>query len=180
MDRQRPTEEELKLFTDWILDISETGRVTEIDPMLLRSVLSEYGANFEPRPELDVLALYSNLKKRPGLDAVWGEENVDEYKRWVKGYILEYEAETGRPLPVLEGTEIKTSGMMQFFGELTSYAAQKLSFEKYKELTEDRFRKGLLWKQRDLNEPIVPSPHSSFPPKFPSDAWEFIKTFKEE
>ncbi|SRR5260221_9628671 len=178
MDRQRPTEEEIKIVNNWINNLSETGKVAEIDPMFLRSVLSEYGANFEPREELDSLSKYSNLNKRPGLDAVWGKENIDEYKNWIKEYILTYERETGTELPVLEGTNIKTSGMMQFLGELTAYAAGKIDFENYKRLTEDRFQKGLVWRDRDLNEPVKPSPHSSFPPYFPNRAWEYIKQQK--
>src|SRR5260221_12206064 len=123
MDRPKPTEQEISIVTNWIKDIGILGKVVELDTMLLRSVLSEYGANFEFREELNSLTKYSNLGKRPGLDAVWGKENIDAYKKWIKEYISTYEKETGTELPVLEETNIKTSGMMQFLGELTAYAA---------------------------------------------------------
>src|SRR5260221_526261 len=121
MDRPKPTEKEITTINNWILNISETGKVTEMDPMLLRSVLKEYGADFAPSLQIEALASYSNLNKRPGLDVVWGKENINEYKIWVKKYISDYEEQTGESLPVLEGTTVKTSGMMQFLGELTAY-----------------------------------------------------------
>src|SRR5258708_34914586 len=107
MSNERPINQEILNITNWIKNMGESGTVTEIDPMLLRSVLSEYGADFEAREELNSLIKYSNVDKRPGIDAVWGKENVDEYKKWIKEYISKYEEETGKELPVLEETKIK-------------------------------------------------------------------------
>jgi len=143
--KDRQFEERLAILTAWVDKITSEGKVEEIDPDLLRSVLEEFGANFESKPELESLSKYSNLGKRPGLDAVWGSTRIEEYRHWVEQYVLDYEQKTGRPLPVLEGTRVKTSGMKQFFGELTALAAGKMHFEKYKRLTEDRARKGKEW-----------------------------------
>lgn len=175
--RERPFEEKLALVGGWIETIASEDRVDEIESGLLREVLVEFGANLEERPELESLSKYSNKAKRPGLDAVWGRTRVDEYSHWVQQYVLDYEQKTGKPLPVLEGTDVKTSGMKQFLGELTAFAMSKMTFEDYKRLTEDRARKGRLWQQRDPNEPIKPSAHSSFPPEFPQLAWVKIKSW---
>lgn len=178
--KDRPFEEKLAVIDSWIEVVASQGLVNEIEPEILKDVLTEFGADLEPREELSPLAKYSNKARRPGMDAVWGKEKVNAYKKWISQYVVDYEIKTGRDLPVLEGTSIKTSGMMQFFGELTALAAGKMDFEDYKRLTEDRARKGQLWQEKDLNEPVNPSPHSSFPPGFPKAAWEQIKSWKRE
>ncbi len=162
---------------EWIQKISVEGVVGEgATPEMLRDTLQGLGADFEPRPELEHLKRYSNLQKRPGLDAVWGSERVEQIKSWItEVYIPQYEQKTGRPLPTLEDSDIKHSGMMQFLGELTAYAAGQMDFDKYKRLTEDRARKGRVWQERDLSEPYVKSPHASFPPEFPVDMWEYLQ-----
>lgn len=183
--KDRPFEEKLASVTQWIDTIADEGRVDPISPEVLREVLTKFRADFEPRPELDSLSGYTSIAKKPGLDAVWGKEKVDRYKDWIKRYVSEYEIDTGKELPVLydpktkKATTIKTSGMMQFFGELTALAAEKMSFKKYKRLTEDRARKGRLWRARKPGEPIVTTEHASFPPPFPSDAWRYIKDWLE-
>ncbi len=63
--------------------------------------------------------------------------------------------------------------------DLTVFSAGLMTFTEYKKITERRAEKGKLWQERSDNN-YEPSEYSSFPPKFPSEAWEFIKTFKEE
>jgi len=65
------------------------------------------------------LGKYSNSGKRTGLNAVWGQEKVDNYKEWVKTeFIPQYEKKVGRELHTLWDPknqtfdDIKHSGMM--------------------------------------------------------------------
>ena len=169
----------------WIDKIGRESTVDTIEPSVLRAVLAELGANFEPQPELENLGKYSNKDKRIGLDAVWGKERVAAFKMWLKEeYIPAYENKTGRDLPTLvdpitgQIDTIKHSGMMQFLGELTAFAAGKINFENYQRLTEDRARKGYEWQVRVPNATRITTSHSSFPPGFPQDAWEKIKSLK--
>jgi len=180
--RQEELEGNAAIVNSWIETISEEGTVgEEVTPEILRSVLEKLGASFEAELELELLGRYSNLKKRPGLDAVWGKGRIDAYKRWVREtYIPQHEQRTGKTLPTLydkkTGTfdNIKHSGMMQFLGELTAYAAEEMDFENYKRLTENRIRKGRAWAERGENDPYTPSPNASFPPEFPIDAWDYL------
>src|SRR3990172_12918106 len=109
--RNKPFEEKLVAVDSWIEAIASQGQVNEIEPEILRDVLAELGANLESREELVPLGKYSNKARRPGMDAAWGKERIDAYKKWINQYIRDYEIKTGRSLPVLEGTNIKTSGM---------------------------------------------------------------------
>ncbi len=177
-ETQQRTEAILAQMDAWVETLTQEGRVEPIDPGVVRGALECCGAVLTEREELDSLARYSNKAKAPGMEAVWGEE-FGAYKTWVIQYIKDYEARTKKPLPVLEGTEIKHSGMRQFLGELTALAAGRKSYEEYKRLTEDRARKGREWQARKEDEPIVPSPHASFPPEFPRDAWGWLKAQRE-
>jgi len=93
--RQKELEEKNVIVNSWVKTISEKGIVgEEVTPEILRSVLESLGASFESKLELEPLGEYSNLDKRPGLDAVWGENRVDDYKKWVKDiYIPQHEQE---------------------------------------------------------------------------------------
>lgn len=185
-ERFHTQEGEQEFVDEWIDSISESGRVREIDPGLIKKVLESFGANFEISEEERLsLRKYSNLNRRPGMDAVWGADQVNEYKRWlIDEYIPQYERRSGRELPTLYDRKtdkfdnIKHSGMLQFFGELTAFAAGEKSFADYQRLTEDRVRKGKEWQERELNAPYEPSPHASFPPEFPQVAWGKIKTWR--
>ena len=176
--------EKTAVVDSWIAKISGEGIVgEEVTPEILRTVLEQYSADFEPKPELGALAKYSNLNKRPGLDAVWGKTNVDAFKTWAKEVcVLKYEQKYGHELPTLYDRKtntfdnIKHSGMMQFLGELTAFAADKISFEDYKRLTENRARKGKEWQDRKAGDVYEPSPNAAFLPEFATDAWNFIKS----
>lgn len=75
----------------------------QIDPLLIRDVLGEFGANFEISEEAkESLSKFSNVNRRAGMDAVWGNEKVKEYRIWLRHYLEDYEVATGKALPVLE------------------------------------------------------------------------------
>jgi len=180
----RPLEEKQAAVAEWVSHLAETGEVRQIDGGLVREVVTSLGADFEQSEErLAVLGKYSNKGKAPGMKAVWGEERFRGFKTWVDGYITEYEARTGKELPVLVGkkdgkivevTDIKYAGMRQWLGELTAFAAGQLDFDKYKRLTEDRWRKGKIWEGKGEGEKIPSSPHALFPPEFPLRAWGYL------
>lgn len=143
---ERPYEERLAEVTDWIKAMGETDKVGDIDPETVKGVLEGMGAVTEISEEAKKsLAKYSNKGKRPGLDAVWGNDRVDAYKEWAKlVFIPEYEKKTGRELHTLwdpqklEYDTTKHSGMMQFLGELTAFAYGQMPMSEYKRLTERR------------------------------------------
>ena len=180
----RISEKEVQVFDQWVKSLSENGKVLNIDAVLVRGVLESFGANFEISENArKSLGRYSNKGKREGLNEVWGKERVDMFKSWAIGeYIPVVEKRAGRELHTLwdKKTEtfddVKHSGMMHFFGELTGFAAGEITFEKYKRLTEDRLRKGIKWEFGDRYEPYKPSPHASFPVDFPVKAIDRLKT----
>lgn len=183
---KRPFEEKLAIVDGWIAKIGSEGKVDEVDPMLIRDVLKEFGANFEISDQAKgSLGRYSNRNKQKGLQEVWGEKAA-EFKKWVKEeYIPQYEAEVGREFPTLYDPKtgqldnIKHSGMMQFFGELAAFAAGEKTFPDYKRLTEHRADRGRRWRNNDPEHPFVlDEPNAPFSPEFPSAAWQKIKSWK--
>lgn len=186
MDRLNPKEPEAKQVYDWVSKIAETGYVGEMDPMLLRSVLAECGANFEISEEVRLsLAKYSNFNKRPGMNAVWGETKVDEIKSWIaEEFIPGVEKKFGREFPDLYDPKTgkydarattNYSGSLQFFGELTSYAAGVENFDDFKRRTERRALKGKLWAEGQYE----PSKNHPFPPGLPKATIEKIFSWKK-
>lgn len=171
-------EKNYEQFNLWLKNLSENGKVGEIEPAVVRFVLEAAGANFEISESAHVsLGKYSNKEKRQGLNEVWGEAKVDSFKTWVVGEYIPYiEKEAGRELRTLWDwntqtfDDVKHSGMMAFFGELTAYAAGDLSMEKYRTRTENRYAKGKKWQYGDREEKYVPSKNSSFPVDFPKKA----------
>lgn len=181
-------EEQISIVDAWINNFSETGKVKEIDPDVLKGVLSYFGAELELDEEsLKPLSQYTNKAKRPGLNNVWGKEKVDEFWSWIDQYITEYESQTGKLLPKLTSGQ-NFSGMRAFIGELTALAAGQMSMEDYKKYTEARIFNGHCWQEDRKNERIrieVPTKDepillSSYPPEFPKAAWEHIKTMGKE
>lgn len=177
-------EQEIAQVGDWISTLSHERRVGRIEPEVLKGALVECGANFEiSEKERDSLGKYSNKARSNGMRAVWGDRFQD-YKDWSVQYIDDYES-TGNTLPALQKSGRKNSGMIQFFGQLTSFAAGELSFEDFTLYTESRALNGWLWRKGRKDErvrvklPTSENPKllSSFPPEFPSTAWEKIKSF---
>ncbi len=171
----------------WVGVLTTEGKVGPISQELMAAALTDLGANLEPRPELTLLSEYSNKARRPAMDAVWGTEKVDEFKAWASDYVASYEAEHGVTLPALEKSGSKSSGMIQFFGEITAFAAGKLAQADLKRFLETRSLNGKLWLdgKKDervrlqvptAKEPILPS---SFPPEFPDAAWEKISSWRK-
>lgn len=183
---QKDVKIEEAIVNEWINKFSQEGIVDQLDPKILKPVMEYCGANFEIGE--DALALhglreYSNAAKAESMRAVWGEK-YDQYKNWTKEYIAKYESSTGDTLPELKPSGVKNSGMVQFFGELTSYAAGQIDFTTLKIYQEARAKNGKLWAEDRKDErtkiivptskePILPS---SFPPGFPLDAWKFLTT----
>ena len=177
-------EKDLTIFNDWINNLCENGKVTDIDPQLVRSALEPMGADFETLTEKDreSLGKYSNKGKRQGLDAVWGKDKVDTFKKWaIEEYIPYVEGRAHRELHTLWDSDtetydnIKHSGMMQFLGELTAFAAGEMPMSEYRRLTEDRINKGKKWEYGDRYEPYKPSKHASFPTDFPRKAIDRLR-----
>src|SRR5512141_982271 len=152
--RSEHLEQDLEKFNKWLKNLTENGKVEQIEPEVVRGVLESCGANFSELTEGDreSLGRYSNKNKRAGLNAVWGKDKVDMFKRWtVEEYIPYIEMVAGRELHTLYDRatdtydKTKNSGMVQFLGEITAYAAGELSFEKYQKRTENRIKKGKEW-----------------------------------
>lgn len=186
MTETKTGEEVKSVFSKWIEDISKIGKVNDIDHLVVKAVLEESSANFPPKEKLASLGEYTNASKRSGLDIVWGENRVNEYKKWTLEYVKSYEEVTGKLLPKLKPSGSKNSGMIQFFGELTAFASGVMSFETFREYTEARALNGKMWEKDRKDERITikvptsvePILLSSFPPGFPSKAWEKIQTLK--
>ena len=185
-------EQKREVVNDWVKNLSEKQEVVELSKDVLKNVLESFGGNFEiSEKEKASLRGYSEKEKAMGMHAVWGEK-FGEYKNWVKKYIIDYETETGKELPTLGKQKDskfekapsgrKNSGMIQFLGELTSYAAGETSFDTFKLYVETRSKNGLAWEEDRKDDRIritVPTSEkpirpSSFPPQFPIKALEFL------
>jgi len=170
-------EKKIVAVDGWVGRLTQEGVVGQIDKQLLKAVLENFGANFEiSESARESLGKYRNLDRRPGMDAVWGTQRVKEYRIWLRHWVADYEERYGKSLPVLEDSDVKTSGGLKFFTDLTAFVGGEISFDDYKRITEDRVRKGRAWLTRGEGE-TVPTPHSSFPPGFPNAAWEKIKSW---
>jgi len=179
-------EEKTAQVGDWISTISHERRVGRIEQETVKEVLSEFGANFEINEEERAsLVEYSNKARSIGMKAIWGDR-FQEYKDWTVKYVKDYEQDND-PLPALKESKSKNSGMIQFFGQLTSFAAGELSFEEFTRFTEARALNGWLWKQGRKDERVrvsLPTTEetkllSSFPSEFPSAAWKKFQTFNK-
>lgn len=163
-------------FGVWLKNLNENGRVGDIDSNVVRFVLEAAGANFEiSESAKESLSKYSNKSKRDGLNEVWGSDKVDDFKFWViNEYIPYIEKAAGRELHTLwDGKvfdDVKHSGMMQFLGELTAFAAGVMPIDKYRRITENRYFKGKKWQYGDREEIYIPSKNASFPVDFPQKA----------
>lgn len=198
VDNKRPEtiEEKAAAVENWISKISETETVGEMDPNLLREFLETKGANFEIS-ELARISLkkYTNAGRAFAMQSIWGDK-YDTFKKWIAEWIPKYEQETlhGRELPKLgkapnEGetdNRTKNSGMIQFYGEITAFAAGELSFKVFKTYVETRVHNGQIWnkfsntedRKRHQVKIVVPTSDgeaikiSSIPPEFPKAAWK--------
>jgi hypothetical protein len=177
-------EKKTAVVDNWINKVTTEGIVEEIDSLLIREVLENFGANFEVSEQARVsLGKRWDKGRRLGIDAVWGQDKVKEYRIWLKDYIEDYEKRTGKRLPFIpagaEGKPTKTAGGFKFFTDLTVFAGGYMSFEKYKSLTEERASKGRIWQTKKEGEPYPSTSTASFTPEFPSVAWNKIKTWRK-
>lgn len=209
-ERKIPTiEEKRQVVSEWMNKFSETGEVSYVDRQMFSEVLSEIGANFmdegskERLNALSTLAEYSNKGKAPGMRVVWGTK-FDEYKAWCGKWAEDYKVNTGKKLPAIKqkGKRYETSGMLAFFGEITSYAAGRMEFTLLKTRLEARYNNGVLYEKHQKIDKSDSSPWkrvpmvdvyekdgkvitkiknirlSSFPQNLPTDAWGYLKTQK--
>jgi len=80
-EERKTAQSNLEVIDSWIGTFIRK-EFAEVDPQILKSALTELGANFEVEKEaLEALGSYTNKAKRPGLDGVWGEDRVEEFKR---------------------------------------------------------------------------------------------------
>jgi len=181
--RETDIEEKKAAVVEWITKFTEKGEIEEIDVVILKRVLIHCGADFEQSPEALVpLGEYTNKAKRPGLDAVWGKEAVDNFWSQINLFIEKHEAGVGIELPKLKKSGHKFSGMRQFFGEVTALAAGQLDFETFRKYSEARLFNGRKWQEGKKNERIrvdVPTKDkpillSSYPSEYPRFAIDTI------
>lgn len=191
---ERPFEERQAELMDWFKKVGEMKpedgdeMIPDIDKQLVKGMLVDLGANFEISEEaMKPLSQPTNKYRRPGLDAVWGKDKVDAFKAWIiEEFIPGCELRSGRELHTLYDSETQTydnnnhSGMMQFFGELTSYASGKMTVEKYKSKSRVRITKGIKQEYGDVPKPYIPKGISSFPPEFPQAALNYLSDHKSD
>lgn len=179
----RPGAEEIEAVDEWIRSFENYDHegnvdIKEPDKKLLIRVFSHFGADF---------------KEKPGMDAVWGRECVNQYNDWTQQWAIEYENTTSKKLPRLVKSGKKTSGPRQWFGELTAYLAGYMDFETYKRHTEARLKNGWLYAESQergkshLKEKRVrvqtsakpePMKPSSIAPGFVNRAWKWMEIRK--
>lgn len=172
------------VFDGWIDKIASEGEVDFIDKGLVYDIIVSLGA----KPEISVAAAaslgkYSNLRKRVGLNEVWGEDRVSAYKGWViDRFIPGIEAEIGAEFPTLYDPKTKKyddpvtdntkyTGSLQFLGEITAYAYGSEAFDDLNRHLKRRAEKGLLWAQGDYK----PSDNHPFPPGLPLAAIDWLR-----
>lgn len=182
-----PTEEQHLHVSNWIDKLNKTGVMEKISPDSVKELLESYGAKFPISPEAKAsLNKYTNKARAEGMRAVWGEK-FEEYKQWTDNFIQQYEENpNNEPLPALKKSGKKNSGMIQFFGQLTSFASRQISFEDFKNHTEARIYNGRCWAEGKKQERVrvnVPTSEkpillSSIPPEFPKAAWEKISSWE--
>lgn len=185
-----PPDEKIALVDEWVVEFSRSNELKEIDRGFLRDVLEVYGARWEMvESKRESLGKYTNKGRAPAMRIIWGDR-FEEYKKWTREYVSSYEEKTGSTLPALKPSGIKTSGMIQFFGEITALAGlteNELPFQLIRQKLETRARNGRAWvegRKQDRVRIRVPKSEkpillSSFPPEFPNKAWEKIKSWKE-
>ena len=173
----------------WLENIGEKQKVGEISTVMLREVLTHFGADFENLTEEDRKSLrgYTEKEKGPIVRKVWGDEFVNDFKEWTKIFIENYESDSNhRRLPELKPSGRKNSGMIQFLFELTAFSIGEIDQKTYREYTEARVVNGKLWSENRGDERIrletpageKPMLVSSIPPEFVNQAWSWIKNRK--
>lgn len=185
-------EQKQAIVDGWIRGMSERQEVGEMSQDLLREVLESYGANFEnlDNEGRESLRGYSEQERGKGVRQVWGNEFVNSYKEWAKGYLTEYELKTGVEWPRLinkehpeESSFRKASGINQFLFELTSSAAKEITPSNFKNYMETRIKNGVAWVEGRKKERISvglpntkePKKLGSIPKEFPVAAMDWLK-----
>jgi hypothetical protein len=188
-------EENKKNLLNWISTLSKGEEGKEISRDEVKNILESCGADLNIDEEKkEKLRGYSEKKRVEVMGTVWGNEKFEAYKNWIKEYIVEYEEKTDIELPVLvkqkdskskkPSSRRKNSGMVQFLGDLTSYASGAIDFNEFEECIGARSYNGLAWKEgrkEERRKIKVPTSEkkirpASFPPEFPKAAFEFLSS----
>lgn len=184
-------------WIDALDDVARGKRELEvIEPKLLRRVLEHYGADFEDLGDPERIEKLAKIKqstnkyRREGMNAVWGEEYINNFYKWCTQWANTYEAMTSKDLPRIAGTGTRQSGMLHMFGEMTAYASGERDWEYYSTRLKTRLRNG--WNRAHgmprseiekvgwlADEKEYPG---SIPPTYPQDMWALVtsKSFTEE
>jgi len=197
MEKEKlPIEQNFAQMDAWIASIVQKGEVAPIDKAVVKVVLECCGADFdieEKERKKFKKEKYSNQQRSSAMKAVWGDK-YKEYRKYCKEFAEDYEQRTGKKLPHIKfkktGNVDKTSGMRQFIQQITAYAATseeefgmadlvtRLSAQAQNGIMRE---KGITKKKLlvtitipGYNDEISFAP-ASFPPEFPSTAWEFLK-----
>lgn len=178
----------------WFRDLDLVGEVRNLPHELLRGYLEQLGANFENEEAFSSLEAYGNKSRRGGMDIVWGRERTQQYQSWCREWVAQYETQEGNvrlPRLVKKDGNLRsyseTSGMLQFFGQLTAYAAGVLDFYDFARFTEARLHNGKMWQEGRKNERIrvqVPTDEnpkllSSIPPGFIHDFTQLLESWRK-
>lgn len=193
LDNAETIESKIARVTEWIGVMSEKQEVGQIPREVIKDVLEFFGADFKNLNEdgKESLRGYSEKERSLGVNQVWGEEMIKNYKSWVKKYISGYDEVHEIKLPILgekEGLPYplsgrKNSGMLQFLYELTSFASGETSFDDYKKYMEARVNNGIAFaegRKEDRVRVKVPTAKDpillgSIPKEFPMAVIDWIK-----
>ena len=184
-------EQDMIQIEDWLGRMDETKKVGPIDRDALDRVLNSLGAELEvDEGEEASLRKYTNLGSRKGMAAVWGEDRMVSFSKFCGNFVSAFESFQGNlELPKLDSSGSKTSGMKQFFHELTSFAYGIMTYEDFALFTETRLTNGMLWQQGKKDERLrVATPTSggkkilisSVPGSFVTTFWGWLKASSQK
>jgi hypothetical protein len=149
----------------WIEQIDKTGRVEDISPDDLLTILRFNGTREVNSDQLDQLSKHKLIEVRKGLEAVWGNERLDQFEVLMAGFSASYNATEGnRRLPMSLSSFSGETGLgnRRLFLELTQLAYGVLDNNSFKERTEAALTNGILWQQRrDEERVLLPDPDST-------------------
>ena len=146
------TEALLLEVENWFESLPKVADGTEklelLEPNQLQTYLTFYGADFEARDNSERQEILKKLKqstnepRRPGMDAVWGQQYIDNFNKWTTNWANKFEEITGKRLPRLEKSKNRTSGMRHFLGELTAYAGGYMPLTDFRKRLTVRLQNG--------------------------------------
>lgn len=203
--KSKELEQATSVVDEWVKKLSETFMAGELDRSALRQVLESLGAN----PEISEDERrkfhgdsYSNAQRSPAMKAVW-ENRYGEFVEFTKSFSVS-EVKFKKT-----GNKDKIAGMKQLLGELTAYAftteeefsqgdfmaritARAINGKfRQVEITHRTSRMFIkvsgynmvnyvfYGQEGDKRTGEMPFAPASFPPEFPQQAWNFMKSWKK-